>query len=267
MISLALAQVLVTPPPIFASPTPTPLSERGAIESRLAQASAHAKALGGTLGAVVIDAATGASVAVEGDARFPLAEVRNLAIALAAYERVDRHRLTDDAALREKIARMLDAHDAQATASLLTMLGGSEAVDEALRDDGLDAIFVGDDGRGTATPRALAALFTKLFQGDLLSSSSRAALLAQLARDRSAPERLRAGFPRRAFLAHVTGTSPARDGVVAATNDAGIVTVNGRTLVVVAMLRDARGDAAARDAILASVARAVAEATALFPLQ
>ncbi len=268
--ALLLAQQLFLTPGPIVTPMQTPLSERGVLATRLDAAVDAAKRLGATLGVVVIDAATGVHVERNADVQLPMAQVQNAAIALDAYERIDRHRLAPDTPIgtdpsapsaRELIARSLQAHDAGATGELLRILGGTSAVNADLRNDGLDGITVAADDGGTAAPRALATFFSKLFSGNVLSSSSRASFLAQLSRVRSDPERFRAGLPRQTYVAHVTGTS------ASAANDAGLITINGRTVLVVAMLHDARGTAAERDAILADVTRAVDEATKLFPLQ
>jgi beta-lactamase class A len=68
-------------------------------------------------------------------------------------------------------------------------------------------------------------------------------------------------LPAQLALAHKTGTSDTFDGRTGATNDAGIVTLpDGRVIVVVAFLQDSPANDAERDATLANVARAVADA-------
>ena len=259
-------QTFTTPAPIV-TPSRAPLSERGVLDARLADAAARAQALGGTLGVVVIDTATGVTAERNALSVMQLAGVQNVAIALAAYEQVDRHHLTLDRTLGATIARTLDGGDPAAVAALVQTLGGVGQIDASLRDDGLDGITLAEDGRATGSARTVATLFTKLFQGDLLSPSSRTALVAALARVKSLPGGLRAGFPPRTFVAHAAGVLRGTGDVAEATSDAGIVTVNGRTLVVVALLQHAHGGDAARAAVIADIARAVDEATKLFPLQ
>jgi hypothetical protein len=103
-------------------------------------------------------------------------------------------------------------------------------------------------------------------KGQSLSQSSRNALLDSLAQVKTFPGRLRAGLSPATRLRHKTGTSTAFNGAVDATNDVGVATINGRDVVIVAMLQGATGTGDQRDAFLASVARAASDATRLFPI-
>ena len=70
---------------------------------------------------------------------------------------------------------------------------------------------------------------------------------------------MKALLPAGTVVAHKTGTSDVTDGVVAATNDVGIITLPGNAghVIVAAFLKAARGDDAARGRALALVGRAV----------
>jgi beta-lactamase class A len=58
-------------------------------------------------------------------------------------------------------------------------------------------------------------------------------------------------------VAHKTGSSGTRNGVTAATNDIGIITLpEGRHLAVAVFLTESRANDAARDKVIARVARA-----------
>ena len=75
------------------------------------------------------------------------------------------------------------------------------------------------------------------------------------------PNRLHAGIPRGAILAHKTGTGPTVLGVSTATNDIGVVTLaGGRRVAIAALLAGSRASEAGRDSTLAAVARAVVTA-------
>jgi hypothetical protein len=76
---------------------------------------------------------------------------------------------------------------------------------------------------------------------------------------------LRAGFAPGVTLVHVPGTLAGGDDVNIATDDAGIAKVNGRTVVVVAMLQAARGGNAARDAVIVNAATTAVHATGITP--
>jgi beta-lactamase class A len=77
---------------------------------------------------------------------------------------------------------------------------------------------------------------------------------------RTFPTRLKGRLPAGTKVAHKTGSSGSRNGVSAATNDIGIITLpDGRHLAVAVFLRDSKADEKARDAAIAKVARAAWE--------
>ena len=186
--------------------------------------------------------------------------------------------------VHELLVRMLQDSDNTAADVLYRVLGGSQAINASLDALGLDSIVFRTDEAGLAadakagrtfarggdnagSPSSIASLLADLAQGRILTADSRNQLRAILSGVNTFPGRLRAGFPPETPLEHKTGTSDTMGGVTDATNDVGIATVNGRTIIVVAMLRGARGTDAERDAILASVARVAYDATRLFPTQ
>ncbi len=205
--------------------------------------------------------------------------VRQVSPIADEYER-GRHSYS----VRELLTRMLQDSDNTAADAIYRILGGAEALNSSLDAIGIDGIVYRTDeagliadakagrtfergGDNAGSPSSIAILLGDLAQGKVLSAESRALLRGMLAQVNTFPGRLRAGFPPKTHVEHKTGTSYTVAGVTDATNDVGIVNVNGRTLVVVAMLHDARGSDAQRDAILASVARVAYEATRLFPTQ
>jgi beta-lactamase class A len=115
------------------------------------------------------------------------------------------------------------------------------------------------DPRDTATPEAMAALLLRVHRQDLLTRPSAARLVDILERVTTGKDRLRGLLPAGTVVAHKTGTSDEADGIVAATNDVGIITLPGAGghVVVAAFLTTARGDDAARAHALARVGRAV----------
>ncbi|MEO9169839.1 MAG: serine hydrolase [Candidatus Baltobacteraceae bacterium] len=185
--------------------------------------------------------------------------------------------------VRELIGRMLIDSDNTAADVLYRILGGSDALNDRMRALGIDGIVLRTDeaglvadanagrtfargGDNAGTPSSIAALLGALESGRILSAASRTALLATLAAVQTSPGRLRAGFPPGTILLHEAGTSSRSGGTIDATSDAGIARVNRRSIVVVAMLQGAHGTFAERDAIVASVARLVYDATRLFPM-
>ena len=263
MIGLLIAAIPPVPtpePPIF-SPTATPVSERAVLAAGVNDASARAKALGGLLGVTIVDVTTGATVASNGDANLPMASVEHLPIAVLVYRAIAAGTLSMTRDMHGLLSRMLDDDDDEAANTLLDQLGGSEAANAQLRAMGFRSIFLVPNDAGYATPNALAALFGELAQGKLLDPKETKELLSAFAGIARAPGRLRAGFARNVTLAHVPGTLGGGDDTNIATNDAGVAEVNGRTVVIVAMLQGARGPDAKRDAVIASLAATAAQAS------
>ena len=294
ILALLLAQAIFTPGPIVTPPpaSPSPLSERAAISQGLDEANAKAKSIGGTLGAVVIDLQTGSEADLNADEPFPMQSVQKLPIAVFMYRAIDDGRfkanqlitvthadlvpyvspVADAFATRtsysisELLALMLEQSDNSAANVLLRLLGGADAVNARLRSLDYAGILIAPADAGYAKPATIAAFLSDLQAGKLMTVSSRASLLSLMSKSMTFPGRLRAGFPKGTLVEQKTGTSATTNGVTDATNDAGIVSVNGRTLIVVAMLHGARGSEAARDAVIASVAGAAYDAVRAFPI-
>jgi beta-lactamase class A len=71
-------------------------------------------------------------------------------------------------------------------------------------------------------------------------------------------KRLKGLLPKGTVVAHKTGTSGTRDGVTAATNDVGIITLpNGRHLAVAIFVSDSPADEATRERVIAEIAKAL----------
>lgn len=259
MMGMVLAQLLQTPRPLV-TPAPLRATEGAVLVRALDDAAQRARRLHGVLGAIVVDLATGASAGHHADERFPLRGAQRLAIAVLAYRAIDAGQMRPSATLE----RMVLDNDAAAEATLLQALGGASAANADLRALGFGTIEVRQDDRGFATPATMASLLRAINSGPLLSDASRASLLALLARVTEHPGRLRAGLPTASVLRHVTGSDGSSTSSV--TNDIGLAEMHGRVMILVAMLRGARGDASARDAVLARVARAAARAARLFAM-
>ena len=282
----------VLSPAITQSATPRPLSERTMLQNGVADAQARARKLDGTLGAVVIDLATGATASLNADQSLPMQSVQKLPIVILIYRAIDDGKLTPSTdvtiqphdivryasevadnypgrshyTVSELAALAVEKSDNTAAQALLRLLGGAESANALLRALNYDAIVLDADDNGFAKPAMLATLLSDLQGGKLLSSTSQSAVLGMLAKSTTFPGRLRAGFPPGTLVEHKTGTSSTTNGVTAATNDIAIVNVAGRSVVIVAMLSDARGDETARDAVIAAVGRAVYDATREFPI-
>lgn len=138
------------------------------------------------------------------------------------------------------------------------------AVSDRQREAAFEAYLA--DERDTATPRAMATFLSRLAQGKVLSPSSTAHFLGVMGRTRTAPSRLRAGAPEGWRVAHKTGTSGDWKGRNGVTNDVGVLFApDGGVVTIATFLAGSRQPEAARDALLAASARAVAEHWAISP--
>ena len=71
-------------------------------------------------------------------------------------------------------------------------------------------------------------------------------------------KRLKGLLPRGTVIAHKTGTSGTENGMTAATNDIGIITLpSGRHLAIAVFVSDSPADEATREGVIARIAKAV----------
>ena len=116
------------------------------------------------------------------------------------------------------------------------------------------------DPRDTATPRGILEFLQKLHRQDLLSPASTERLRGTMVRTLSAPNRLRAGLPADAVLAHRTGSSGFHVGLRPACNDVGIFTLaDRRAYAIVTFLSGSTIEDDDSDALIARVAAAAVD--------
>lgn len=117
------------------------------------------------------------------------------------------------------------------------------------------------DRRDTATVSAALDFLRKLVARQLLSPQSTDLLLQIMTESPTGQNRLKAGLPPDATLAHKTGTGRTDLGVNPATNDIGVIRLkDGRRYGVAVFLAGSPASDAERDAMIADVARAVVRA-------
>jgi beta-lactamase class A len=107
-------------------------------------------------------------------------------------------------------------------------------------------------------------LLRKFYRGEVLSAKSTAYLREIMERTTTGPGRIKGLLPKETVVAHKTGSSGADEkGLVAATNDVGVVTLpDGRHIAVVVFVSDATAEEKACEAVIARVAKAVWDAYA-----
>jgi beta-lactamase class A len=117
------------------------------------------------------------------------------------------------------------------------------------------------DPRDTATASGALHFLRKLTVGALLSPASTALLLRIMTDSPTGQNRLKAGLPPGARLAHKTGTSATDLGMTAATNDIGVVTLkDGRRYAVAVFLSASPQSEAEREKTIADAMRVIVKA-------
>ncbi|MDB5411369.1 MAG: putative beta-lactamase [Rhodospirillales bacterium] len=246
----------------------------------------------GRLGVAILDTASGTRAGHRADERFPMCSTFKLLAAGtvlarvdAGQERLERHvtiaagdlvpyspiteKHVDRAgmSLGELCEAALTVSDNTAGNLLLRSLGGPAALTRYARSLGdaatrLDRIepdlneALPDDPRDTTTPAAMLENLRRLAVDDALLPASRQQLIAWLTGSKTGDARLRAGMPKEWRVGDKTGT-----GDRGTTNDVAVIWPPQRApAIVAAYLTGASPSGEQRDAALAAVGRAVADA-------
>ncbi len=179
----------------------------------------------------------------------------------------------------EMIRWAMSESDGSAADILQRVAGGAKGVQAYIDSVGVDGIkvvyshteFFRDDERQYAnavTPRGAVQLLKVLVEasttdkiqaGESPITKEHALYLLEIMRGTpTGPKRLKGLLPAGTDVAHKTGTSGTRDGITAATNDAGIITLpDGRMLLIAVFVGDSKADTETRE-------RAIAESARLF---
>ena len=250
----------------------------------------------GKVGASVMLLETHESVSFNGDQKFPMQSVYKFPIGMCLLNQVDKGALKLDEkvrirksdlvppkagspirdkyprgvelTVRELLRYMMIESDGTASDALLRLVGGAERVNAYLRDLGVTEIIVATTEREMTTgeevqyrnwakPDAAVGLLRAFYEGRGLSAESRTLLLQLMTDSTTGPHRLKGNLPAGTVVAHKTGTSNTVSGLTRATNDIGIITLpDGRHLAVAVFVSDSKAEAAAREGVIARIARA-----------
>ncbi len=238
---------------------------------------------------------TGESVGFHEMEQFPMQSVYKLPIGMAVLHQIDQKKLAltqvvhvtqsdyiadrqhspirdkfpqgVDIPLSELLRYAISESDGSASDVLLRMVGGSQVVMSYLKTLNVTEMMVlnteleiGSDNavqyRNWAKPAQAASLLRAVQEGRGLSKTSHAFLLHLLTDTQTGLQRLKGLLPSGTTVAHKTGTSWTIDGITAATNDVGIITLpNGRHIALAVFVSDAKADAKTREAVIARIAK------------
>ncbi|MDX6404025.1 MAG: beta-lactamase class [Blastocatellia bacterium] len=285
-----------TTKPADSSQTKTDDAERLGLVNQLAQMASAAK---GRVGVAAVLLETAATVSLNSRDHFPMQSVYKLPIGMAVMKQVDDGKIKLDQkvpvtkkdfvspgqhspirdrnpkgtrlTVGELLRFAISESDGTASDVLMKLAGGPEAVQGYLTELKItDMIVLNTEKelaqnwqtqyRNWATPEAAVALLRALFERRGLSESAQGLLLKLMTESTPGAKRLKGLLPAGTVVAHKTGTSGSRNGITAATNDIGIITLaNGRHLAIAVFVSDSPADEATREAVIAKLARAVWE--------
>ena len=176
-----------------------------------------------------------------------------------------------DIPLRELLRLAVSLTDNAAADVVLRVIGGPTVVDTYIRSIGIEGFHLEDGEHGLARdlaaqyrnwfePAGAVRLLRRLSDNSPLTPEHTGMLLEWMEASPTGPHRIRGELPAGTIVMHKTGTSGTRDGVTAATNDIGLITLpDGRRLAIAVFVTDSSADEATREAVIARIAKAAYE--------
>jgi beta-lactamase class A len=248
----------------------------------------------GHVGMAMMSLESGDTMTLNGNDHFPMQSVFKVPLAIAVLDQVDKGKLSldqvihitkkellpftwspirekypegTDLKLREVLAYTVSQSDNNGCDILFNLVGGTAYVEQYIHGLGVDsmAIKANEERMASAwkvqytnwsSPLATLQLLKGIHTGKYLSKSSNDFLLKIMKETTTGPKRLRGMLPSDAVVAHKTGSSDTKDGLTAATNDAGIVTLpDGSHLAIVVFVSDTKVNEAIREGVIARLTR------------
>ena len=274
--------------------TPGIKSQNQALQKRIEQIAAAAR---GRVGVAAVVLETGESVALNSKERFPMQSVYKFPIGMAILHQIGVGKLKLDQRIKvdksdfvkktmrsplrdenpngaeitvgELLRLAISESDGTASDVLLKLAGGAEAVGKYLKEIEVGEMVIANPEkeigadwetqyRNWASPDGAVQLLRALFEQRELSESSRALLIKLMTETPTGLNRLKKLLPKDTVVVHKTGTSGSRNGITAATNDIGIITLpNGKHFAVAVFVSDSPADEATREAVIAKIAKAI----------
>ncbi len=282
-----------TPAPVL-MPTPVPRQSPDTdLERTFAEIAKDAK---GKVGVSAVVFETGQNASLNGGERFAMQSVYKVPISMAIMSAIDagKYRPDQDVEIRKEdfvaagqasllrdnfpngttiplwhvIEYAISQSDGTASDVLMKMAGGPAAVQKFVNEAKLTDIVIqntekelGKDVKlqyqNSATPDAAVALLAELKTGTSIERERGKLIMDFMNESATGPNRLRGMLPENAYVAHKTGTSGTRDGVTAATNDIGLISLpNGNFMAIAVFVGDSSADEKTRDLIIARIAKA-----------
>lgn len=287
-----------TSSPTDSQKTKPAVQQNAELQKQIEQIAALAK---GRVGVAAEVLETGESVSLNPHEHYPMQSVYKLPIGMAVLVQVDRGKLKLEQRVRVEKSDLVGpglhspirdrnpngvelslsellrfaVSESDGTASdVLLKLVGVEAVSKYLSELGVTEIVVANTEneisqdwqtqyRNWASPHGAVQLLRALHERREVSEQNQQLLLKFMTETPTGPKRLKGLLPNTAVVAHKTGTSGARNGINAATNDIGLVTLpDGRHLAIAVFVSDSPVDLVTRERVIAQIAKAVWDSVA-----
>ena len=243
-IALLLSLLAFTAQPAIAASSPDLNNLEQQLGSLIAARSAD-------VGIAALDLNTGESISIKGNTPFPMASTVKVAIAALYMAQVDHGRRSLDDTIggvpvRRLMSKMLIHSDNHAADVLFKDVGGPDAVQQWLSDNGVKGVRVDRtisqllnakrdlwDPRDSSTPKAMVELLRRIYKAELIKPKSRNYILDLMAQCETGKNRMKSLLPAGTPVEHKTGTL---DGL---SDDVGFITMPDGHRIVVAIF--ARG--------------------------
>ena len=282
-------EVIKPSPSATAAPKPNP-----ELQKRLEEIASAAR---GRVGVSAVVLESGESFSMNAGEHFPMQSVYKLPISMAVMQQVEQGKIKLDqkvqitkedfigraahSPVRDKhpngveltvtdlLRYAISESDGTASDALMKLAGGSDVIQAYLsslqitdmRIVDTEKSFAEDHSvqhRNWSTPEAAISLLRALHERRGLSEPSQALLLKFRVESTPGKRRLKGLLPTGTVVAHKTGTSGTENGITAATNDIGIITMpNGKHLAIAVFVAASPADEATREGVIAKVAQAV----------
>lgn len=179
-----------------------------------------------------------------------------------------------DLPLRTLLELSVVQSDNVAADLLLRIAGGPRAIDRYIASLGIAGFHLQDNERALHRdkklqyrnwfePQGAVRLLRRIGDGTPLTAEHTALLLRWM---ESPTARLGGDLPDGIRVFHKSGTSDVEHGLAAATNDIGLISLpNGRRLAIAVFVTDSTADEAAREKVIARIARAAFDAATKIP--
>ncbi len=252
----------------------------------------------GHVGVAIEDLVTSDTMSINNEYHYPMQSVFKFPLALAVLNEVDKGKLSLNqkihldkenlhrntwSPLREKYPKgnvnialseilnyTVSESDNNGCDILLDLIGGPAKVNRYIHNLGIREISIAVNEeemhkdwsiqyKNWTTPMAMVNLLSKFSRDSILSAKSKDYLWNVMVSTVTGADRIKGKLPAGTIVAHKTGSSGAnKNGISAATNDVGIVTLpNGRCYAIAVLISNSSADDNVRNNVIADISKAV----------